>query len=109
MPRPEALEAFLRQEGLTPPAPSAGQPGAPQGEQSAAPESADPALLRALSRVCNRHLAERPGARPDERLQGVALVQPFTIEAGLLTQTLKQRRDRIAARDAAAIARIYGD
>jgi long-chain acyl-CoA synthetase len=109
VPRPEALEAFLRQEGLAPPAPSAGQPGAPLGEQSAAPERADPALLRALSRVCNRHLVERPGARPDERLQGVVLVQPFTIEAGLLTQTLKQRRDRITARDAAAIARIYGD
>ena len=93
VPRPEALEAFVRQEGLAPPATSAGQP----------------ALLRALSRVCNRHLAERPGARPDERLQGVALVAPFTIEAGLLTQTLKQRRDRIAARDAASIAAIYGE
>ena len=93
VPRPEALEAFARQEGLAAPAPAAGEP----------------ALLRALSRACNRHLAQRPGARPDERLQGVALVAPFTIEAGLLTQTLKQRRDRIAARDAAAIAAIYGE
>lgn len=101
VPRPEALEAFARQEGLASPAPSAGQPAGPLG--------ADPALLRALSRACNRHLAQRPGARPDERLQAVALVEPFTIEAGLLTQTLKQRRDRIAARDAAAIAGIYGE
>ncbi len=101
VPRPEALEAFARQEGLAAPASSADQPvGHPDAE---------PALLRALSRVCNRHLAERPGARPDERLQGVALVAPFTIEAGLLTQTLKQRRDRIAARDAASIAAIYGE
>jgi long-chain acyl-CoA synthetase len=38
----------------------------------------------------------------------VALVEPFTLENGLLTQTLKQRRDRIAARDAEAIAAIYG-
>ncbi|MEY3463929.1 MAG: hypothetical protein RLZZ468_1707 [Cyanobacteriota bacterium] len=100
VPRPEALEAFARQEGLAAPAPAAGQP--------ADQPWAEPALLRALCRACNRHLAARPGARPDERLQGVALVAPFTIEAGLLTQTLKQRRDRIAARDAAAIAGIYG-
>jgi long-chain acyl-CoA synthetase len=37
----------------------------------------------------------------------VALVEPFTLENGLLTQTLKQRRDRIAQRDGAAIAAIY--
>jgi len=68
---------------------------------------ADPALLKALTRDCNRLLAARPGARPDESLLGVALVEPFSIDNGLLTQTLKQRRDRIAARDSAAIASIY--
>jgi long-chain acyl-CoA synthetase len=72
------------------------------------PQSVDPALLRALTREFNRLLAERPGSRPDERLTGVALVAPFTIENGLLTQTLKQRRDRITERDRAAIAAIYG-
>ena len=36
------------------------------------------------------------------------LVQPFSIENGLLTQTLKQRRDRITARDSVAIERLYG-
>jgi len=69
----------------------------------------DPALAKALGRECNRLLAARPGSRPDERLGGVALVEPFTMENGLLTQTLKQRRDRIAARDAAAIASLYGE
>ena len=48
------------------------------------------------------------GARADERLAGVALVAAFSIDNGLLTQTLKQRRDRISSRDAAAIAAIYG-
>jgi long-chain acyl-CoA synthetase len=52
-------------------------------------------------------LAARPGSRPDERLAGVALVEPFSIENGLLTQTLKQRRDRITDRDAAVIEAIY--
>ncbi|MEB3362228.1 MAG: AMP-binding protein [Synechococcaceae cyanobacterium] len=70
---------------------------------------ADAALLKALTRQFNRTLEQRSGSRPDERLAGVALVQPFSIENGLLTQTLKQRRDRIAERDAEAIALIYTD
>ncbi|MFN9644401.1 MAG: AMP-binding protein [Cyanobacteriota bacterium] len=69
----------------------------------------EPALAKALTRECNRLLMERPGSRPDERLGGVAAVEAFTIDNGLLTQTLKQRRDRIAARDAAAIASLYGE
>ena len=89
VPRPEALEAFA-------------QAGAAAG--SGLDGSA---LLRALTRECNRLLSQRPGSRPDERLAGVALVEPFTLENGLLTQTLKQRRDRIAQRDGAAIAAIY--
>jgi long-chain acyl-CoA synthetase len=72
-------------------------------------EPVDAALLKALSRYFNRVLAERSGSRADERLAGVALVEPFSIENGLLTQTLKQRRDRIAERDNAAIERIYAD
>ena len=67
----------------------------------------DPALLKVLTSRFNRRLQGRAGARADERLAGVALVDPFAIENGLLTQTLKQRRDRIAARDAAAIDAIY--
>jgi long-chain acyl-CoA synthetase len=82
---------------------------ASQGLQPPGDGRADPALLRALTRECNRILAARPGSRPDERLGGVALVEPFSIENGLLTQTLKQRRDRITARDQAAIASLYGD
>lgn len=66
-----------------------------------------PGLLKELQGEFNRLLATRPGARPDERLLGLALVEPFSIENGLLTQTLKQRRDRITARDAAAIDQIY--
>ncbi|MEB3234193.1 MAG: AMP-binding protein [Cyanobacteriota bacterium] len=93
----EALQDFARQAGLE--APASGQ----DGGLVAVP----PALLKALGRECNRLLAARPGARPDESLLGVALVEPFSIENGLLTQTLKQRRDRIAARDGAAIDAIY--
>jgi len=86
VPKAEALAAFAAEQGVP-------QEG--------------PALLKALASRFNRRLQERPGARADERLAGVALVEPFSIENGLLTQTLKQRRDRIAARDGAAIDAIY--
>jgi len=99
VPRLEPLQAWAAAQGL--PAPR------PGNDETAV--DADPALLKALSREANRLLAARPGSRPDERLQGVALVAPFTIDNGLLTQTLKQRRDRISARDQAAIAALYGE
>jgi len=93
--RAEPLQAWAGAQGLP----------LPKGAQG---DGADPALLKALTREGNRVLAARAGSRPDERLAGVALVAPFTIENGLLTQTLKQRRDRITARDQAAIAALYG-
>jgi len=96
-PRAEPLQDWAATQGLS----------LPQGTQDDG--ASDPALLKALTRECNRVLAARPGSRPDERLAGVALVAPFTIENGLLTQTLKQRRDRITARDQATIAALYGE
>jgi long-chain acyl-CoA synthetase len=98
VPKAEALADFAAAAGLPAPVLSA-----------SAGLSADPALLRALSREFNRLLAARPGSRPDERLGGVVLVQPFSLENGLLTQTLKLRRDAIRARDGAAIAALYGE
>jgi long-chain acyl-CoA synthetase len=99
VPKAEPLMQWARSQGLPEPSLTA--------ESTLA--SLDPALAKALARECNRLLAARPGSRPDERLGGVALVEPFTMDNGLLTQTLKQRRDRIAARDAAAIASLYGE
>ena len=97
VPRLEALQVFAREQGLA----------APASVPEAAGAGGDPTLLKALTGRLNRQLAARPGARGEERLAGVALVAPFSIENGLLTQTLKQRRDRIAERDAAAIAALY--
>ncbi|MFM7465464.1 MAG: AMP-binding protein [Cyanobium sp.] len=99
VPKAEPLLQWARSQGLPEPAISS------EGRVA----SLDPALVKALSRECNRLLGARPGSRPDERLGGVALVEPFTMENGLLTQTLKQRRDRIASRDAATISSLYGE
>ncbi len=64
-------------------------------------------LLKLLQGKLNVLLANRSGARNEERISGVAFVEPFTIENGLLTQTLKQRREKISLRDKAAIDSIY--
>jgi len=98
VPKPELLAALARQLGSQVPA---------HWPDAAAPAGGESALLKALTSQLNRRLQARPGARGEERLAGVALVEPFSIENGLLTQTLKQRRDRIGARDGAAIDAIY--
>ena len=95
VPRAEAILAWAAEAGVTVAQDLGGQPG-------------EPALLKLLMRECNRLLKQRAGSRGDERLTGVVLVSPFSIENGLLTQTLKQRRDRITSRDQHLIDALYG-
>ena len=94
VPKVEQILSWASNQGLSLDEDLGGRPG-------------DGELLRLLRGEFNRLLAKRVGARADERLAGVALVEPFTIENGLLTQTLKQRRDRISKRDISAIMLIY--
>ena len=91
----EAIVAWAAEAGVSVAEDLGGQPG-------------DPVLLKLLMRECNRLLKQRVGSRGDERLNGVVLVDPFSIENGLLTQTLKQRRDRITSRDQHLIDALYG-
>lgn len=78
---------------------------AEQKEEGGPGESAR--LVEILRRELNQLLAQRRGSRREERLSALAIVDPFTIENGLLTQTLKQRRDRIAATHQARIDALY--
>ena len=64
-------------------------------------------LTEKVRRELNQLLAQRRGSRREERLSALAFVEPFTMENGLLTQTLKQRRDRIAATHQARIEALY--
>ncbi len=60
-----------------------------------------------LKREINEILQSRPLSRAEEKVAGVALVDKFSIENGLLTQTLKQKREKITQRDLACISSIY--
>jgi len=95
VPRADAIKAWASSQGCDPGDDLGGHPG-------------DQRLLKLLRGELNRLLADRAGSRADERLAGVALVEPFSIENGLLTQTLKQRRDRITDRDRSLIESVYG-
>ncbi len=64
-------------------------------------------LRKLLRREMNKVLLDRPGSRPEERLFAIALVNPFTIKNGLLTQTLKQRRPQILQKYLKVINEIY--
>jgi len=64
-------------------------------------------LRQALRLEMNKVLANRLASRREERLFAIALVEPFTIENGLLTQTLKQKREKIIQRDLKLINEIY--
>jgi len=64
-------------------------------------------LRQILRFELNKILANRSGSRREERLFSIALVEPFTRENGLLTQTLKQRREKIIQRDLKLINEIY--
>ena len=55
----------------------------------------------------NKILSNRYGSRREERLFSIGLVEPFTMENGLLTQTLKQKREKIIKRDLKLINQIY--
>ncbi len=68
----------------------------------------DTQLRMLLRREINDILSLRSDSRTNERVLGVALVKPFSIENGLLTQTLKQKRNKIAERDQKAIEDIFG-
>ena len=82
-------------------------------EQWAATEGVDADLngkfVRDLIKAeLNREIKARPGYRPDERVGTFALLsEPFTIENGLLTQTLKVKRAKVSDRYQSTIEQLY--
>ncbi len=65
----------------------------------------DPALKKVLLEHIGRHLHRFPGYA---RIIDIAVVgEPWSIENGLMTPTMKLRRNRILERNASAIERLY--
>lgn len=60
---------------------------------SASLDQTHPAVQDLLRQEVTREVKNRPGYRPDDRIGSIRLVSdPFTIDNGMLTQTLKIRR-----------------
>ncbi len=56
----------------------------------------------------NREVKARPGYRPDERIGPFTLLsEPFTIENGMLTQTMKVKRPVVASRYQQMIEQLF--
>ncbi len=87
----DALRQWVQQQGLNLTIPEAG--ASDRGDLD------DPAIAKLIRAELTREIKDRPGYRPDDRVGVFALLlDPFTMEAGTLTQTLKMRRPAIAAR-----------
>ena len=94
VPHIEFMLAWAREKGLTLPLDFEKSPGYKD-------------LRFLLKKEVNNLLANRKSSRLDERVRGVVLTKPFSIENGLLTQTLKQKREQIVRRDIKLIDLIY--
>lgn len=75
------------------------------GDNTAAPAGCTPIplgderVLKLFRNELSREVKDRPGYRPDDRIGPFRFVtEPFSIENGLLTQTLKVRRPVVAER-----------
>lgn len=76
-------------------------------QESISAKYANQVLLEAVKESLNSGLRVRSGARAYERVCAIALVEPFTVENGFLTQTLKQKRQTIATHYQALINSFY--
>ena len=64
-----------------------------------APDLQRDAVQTLYKQELKREVANRPGYRPDDRIATFVLVEePFTVENGLLTQTLKVKRNQVRDR-----------
>ncbi|KAM3103167.1 AMP-dependent synthetase/ligase [Phormidesmis sp. 146-12] len=85
VPNAEALEKWAIEQGLT--------------DTHLSSLIAQSSVQELFRLEVNRLVKERPGYRPDDRIGPMRLIaEPFTIENGLLTQTLKIRRNVVMDR-----------
>ncbi|WP_338431010.1 AMP-dependent synthetase/ligase [Synechococcus elongatus] len=77
-------------------------------EQSISQTDLQGAVQKLIREELNREVRDRPGYRIDDRIGPFRLLEePFSMENGLLTQTLKIRRNVVAERYAAMIDGMF--
>ncbi|MEO0537191.1 MAG: AMP-binding protein [Cyanobacteria bacterium P01_A01_bin.123] len=93
VPNLEALEQWAIAQGYT----TLALPNQTEdGSHNALALSSEP-VQKLIKQELNREIKGRPGYRPDDRVgQFQLLSEPFTIENGMMTQTLKVRRPIVA-------------
>lgn len=104
VPNLEALKQWVTQSNLGLQLPEAGTPveALPQTDLYSKP------VLNLFKQELNREIKNRPGYRPDDRISDFALIlEPFSMENGLMTQTLKVKRPVVTEKYAALIASLY--
>jgi long-chain acyl-CoA synthetase len=75
----------------------------------ATPDLDSPAVQALIEQELKQRGQSRSGYRPDERMGPFRLLpEPFTIENGLLTQTLKIKRNVVSERYSAIIDEMFG-
>jgi long-chain acyl-CoA synthetase len=96
VPNLEALQAWAAAQSLFVAVP---------GDDTSAPANCiaitldDERVQKLFRNELSREVKDRPGYRPDDRVGPFRLIlEPFSIENGLLTQTLKVRRPVVTAR-----------
>lgn len=91
VPNFEALEQWVSEQNLDLRIP---QPGAKEeGDLNSKP------IQELLRKELNREVQNRPGYRPDDRIGPFRLIsEPFSVENGMLTQTLKVKRPVVTDR-----------
>ncbi len=100
VPNLDTLRQWVEQQGLGLTIPELG--AAERGDLD------DPAIANLIRAELVREVKNRPGYRPDDRIGPLYLLQePFSIEAGTLTQTLKIRRPVITERYQGIIASLF--
>lgn len=96
VPNLDALKQWAAAQGLFLPDPNDNLP-IPTGAREITLGSQE--VLDLLRQELTREVQSRPGFRPDERIGPLRiLAEPFTIENGFLTQTLKIRRNVVMER-----------
>lgn len=105
VPNIDTLETWIQQQQLPLTLPG---PGATL-ETLAASGLYSPDVQKLFRQELSREVKDRPGYRPDDRIGPFALIlEPFTMENGLLTQTLKMKRPQVREKYQDLIRSLYG-